>query len=264
MRLLPAIVFLVAAVTPVPAATQAPAAQPPLSSYQPPPGARLEAATIKLLPPPTPGGNYSSRFESDPSHLLITSITLRNLINIAYGIQMDQVEAPDWTGSVYLSVEASFSGASSKAGLMLLLQPVIVDKFKLAYHVKTRNLPDYELVVAPKGIKMKSSDKPQSSPVQAGPAGFELRQAVVPMAFLANILSAQTDRPVFDKTNLQGNYEFTLTFVPDDMLMGPDPPNGPNLREALQDQLGLKLQSGVGPLPVMIVDHIERAPVADN
>jgi uncharacterized protein (TIGR03435 family) len=234
-----------------------------LSGAQPPSGAQLEAATFK--PKGLDGGaSFQSSMMIDPSHIVFSNISLNNLITVAYGLQSDQLEAPDWTKSAYFDVDASFSGATTTKYLFLLLQLPLRNQFKLASHVETRNLRNYELVVAPSGIKMKLSERPEAYPTQSGPLGYRIHGAVMPMAFLAELLSRETDRPVVDKTNLQGNYEFNLDFVPDSMEMQPNPPDGPNLREALQEQLGLKLQSGIGPVPVLIVDHIERAPILDN
>jgi uncharacterized protein (TIGR03435 family) len=77
--------------------------------------------------------------------------------------------------------------------------------------------------------------------------------------------------PVSDKTELKGVYDFKLQFTPDDRLQStsplapnarlPEPPadsNAPSLFDALQEQLGLKLESGKGPVEIIVIDHVER------
>jgi uncharacterized protein (TIGR03435 family) len=99
----------------------------------------------------------------------------------------------------------------------------------------------------------------------------DLTAQAVPIAQLAKILMQMLDRPVLDKTELKGVYDFKLQFAPDDRLQStsplapnarlPEPPadsNAPSLFDALQEQLGLKLESGKGPVEVIVIDHVER------
>ena len=244
------------------AATQTHATMP-LSTEQPPAGAQLEGATFKPYVSETPGVIAMQTTEMDPSHLRMTGLSINNLLTLAYGLERYQLEAPDWTNSVRFNVEATFSGANDTKNLAMLLQPAIVEQFKLTYHTEGRTMKAYDLVVAPGEIKMKPSDKPLSNPTSTGSFGYRMN-AVMPMSFLAEIIGGQVGLPVLDKTNLTGNYEFNLTFVPDSMQMQPNPPEGPSLKDALRDELGLALQPGTASVPVMIVDHIERAPAGNN
>jgi uncharacterized protein (TIGR03435 family) len=94
----------------------------------------------------------------------------------------------------------------------------------------------------------------------------------MPMSQLAQSLSPQVGRIVLDKTELTGNYDFELTYAPEALGGGPPPllnggpvpvdPNAPNLFTALQEQLGLKLDSQRGPVDVVVIDSVEQ-PVAD-
>ena len=89
----------------------------------------------------------------------------------------------------------------------------------------------------------------------------------VPLAPLMQLLSMSSGRVVIDKTGLEGNYDIDLTFTPDRLPQGTPPPgappisidpNGPSLFTALQEQLGLKLESQRGPVEVLVIDHVER------
>ena len=80
---------------------------------------------------------------------------------------------------------------------------------------------------------------------------------------LAAQLSRLLNSTVLDKTGLSGQYDVDLTFTPELLSAGGPPPpgvdpNGPSVFTALQEQLGLKLQSGRGPVDVLVIDHVEH------
>jgi uncharacterized protein (TIGR03435 family) len=175
-----------------------------------------------------------------------------------------------------------------------MLLPLLVERFNLKYHHETRELPGYALVVAKGGPKMKVSDiqppsprppEPATNPKPDGagaanpPRGPRLRMMGrgniesegTNTEMLARVLSQQLSRTVTDKTGLKENYDFTLQWTPDDapppMPGGADggPAHndnasdtaGPSLFTALQEQLGLKLESTKGMADVIVIDHID-------
>ena len=112
----------------------------------------------------------------------------------------------------------------------------------------------YELVVARGGAKLKTA-KADESP------GFEMdtrriHSMAVPLEYLAANLAYLLGRTVIDKTGLAGKYSYTVTYTPDDAP--PADTNGPSLFTALQDQLGLKLESSKGPVDLLVIDHVEK------
>jgi uncharacterized protein (TIGR03435 family) len=169
-----------------------------------------------------------------------------------------------------------------------MIQSLLAERFKLEVSHTTKELPVYALVVAKTGPKLheaKTGDTypngikgPDGRPV--GGAGMmrmgpgQLIGQGLPMASLAELLSQQLGRTVMDKTGLKGNYDFTLQWTPDQrpaaMPVGPvggssgadavPPPDssGPSIFTALQEQLGLKLESTKGPVDIIVIDHIER------
>ena len=177
-----------------------------------------------------------------------------------------------------------------------MLLPLLEERFGLKYHHESRELPMYALVVAKGGSKLKVSTAPppqapdaphrtDGPPVLGGlsrerpgspgmmrmsPGGIEANGGG--MQFLAHALSALVGRSVVDKTGLTGNYDFSLNWTPDQSSTpmvgslggGPPPPgdapadpNGPTLFTALEEQLGLKLQSEKGKVDVIVIDHID-------
>jgi uncharacterized protein (TIGR03435 family) len=84
----------------------------------------------------------------------------------------------------------------------------------------------------------------------------EITAAGADMTNLLHVLQLQIGRPVIDRTGLQGHYNFVLKWTPDQDSASPDA--GPSIFTALQEQLGLKLQPVKAPIPILVVEHIER------
>ena len=175
-----------------------------------------------------------------------------------------------------------------------MLVPLLVERFNLKYHHETREMTSYALVVAKGGPKMKASEvqppppdaKPPDANAKSGDPSAPRPQQRRMMRLmgrghleaegsdtqmLARVLSQQLGRTVIDKTGLTGNYDYTLQWTPDDapppMPGGAEggPPHsesgsdavGPSLFTALQEQLGLKLESTKGMADVIVIDHID-------
>jgi uncharacterized protein (TIGR03435 family) len=154
--------------------------------------------------------------------------------------------------------------------LRILIQSVLADRFKLAFHHDQRKLSVYALSVGKNGPKLtqtlrKASEAPSFSFIKLG----TLRVENMSMRdFCDGMQGAVMDKPVVDHTGLTGRYDFFLTWTPDDsqfLQMGaraPQPTDDPNappgLFTAIQEQLGLKLQAAKGPVQVLVIDHLEK------
>jgi uncharacterized protein (TIGR03435 family) len=178
--------------------------------------------------------------------------------------------------------------------MQMMMRSLLADRFKLIAREETREMPMYMLVLdRPNGqlgpqIKASTTDcQALAAAARRGggpPAGLgapgerpqcgmrfgfgELRAGSASIGDLARLLSGQLDRFVVDRTGLTGSYDFDLTFTPDRMPQGGPPagagqvptvdPNGPSIFTALQEQLGLKLEATRGPVPVLVVERLER------
>jgi uncharacterized protein (TIGR03435 family) len=180
---------------------------------------------------------------------------------------------------------------------MQMLVPLLVERFNLKYHHETRELTTYSLVVAKGGVKMKESATsdaaPKDAPKEAGakeapkeisadapkapPKGSRLMMTGpgriesegTPTQFLAHVLSQQLGKTVVDKTGLTGKYDYTLQWTPDDATPaggaggGPErdenaaPAGGPSLFTAVEEQLGLKIESTKGLVDVIVIDRLD-------
>jgi uncharacterized protein (TIGR03435 family) len=180
--------------------------------------------------------------------------------------------------------------------LNLMLQDLLEDRFELRAHRETREMPVYALIVARADRQLGAGFRPSridcaamrgrggrgtspGAPPAGPPASSERPSCGMRMAphqviaggasltQLTQVLSQFTQRIVIDRTGLEGTFDIDLTFTPDRLPPGPPPPgvpipsidpNGPSLFTALQEQLGLKLESERAPVEVLVIDHVER------
>jgi len=220
----------------------------------------FEVATIKPAPP-QPEGRTSTRMSSDTDtgKLNYTNVNLKEAIGKAYKVQQYQITGPDWIETERFDIVARFPPHSAGDQIPLMLQALLADRFKLALHRETKELPMYALVVTKNGPKFKSTESETGISSNSNRTHWHV-VAKVPMRRFAEFLSEEAGRPVVDQTRLSGSYELTLDWTPDDAPAANDSAAGPSLFTALQEQLGLKLDSTRGPVEMLLIDRTNRTP----
>jgi uncharacterized protein (TIGR03435 family) len=261
-----------------------------------PPSPTFEVASVKLNKSGQPfvsiGSQPGGRFTA-------TNVPLRLLIRNAYQIQDFQlIGAPDWVSTDRFDIIAKAEGdvAPSAPGgppgpLQLMLRALLAERFNLKMHPERRELPIYALVLARSDGKLGPQLRPAAvdcasvqaarrggppTPPQPGerlPCGIrvgpgQLAGGGLPLSQLATLLAPSVQRVIVDRTGLSGNFDFDLSWTPDQIPQGPPPagapglppidPNGPSILTAVQEQLGLKLDSTKGAVDVLVVDNVER------
>jgi uncharacterized protein (TIGR03435 family) len=185
------------------------------------------------------------------------------LILWAFDIREDRLIARSkWLDAVRYDVVVEAPPEPRRGELQWMTQSLLADRFGLVAHREQRTQSFLALVVDNSGAKLKISAPPP------GPANnaFGMTQpghltgTNVTAAMLANVLSNQTGRSVQDFTGLPGIFDFTLTWAPDGTSQNDSVAALPSLSTALREQLGLKLETRKGPVEVVIVDRIEKAP----
>ena len=247
----------------------------------------FEVATIK---PSDPNARGMFMRPSPGGRLTVSNMSVKDMVGFAWGVQPFQISGgPAWIASARFDITAKADGTAKMPELMLMLQSLLRDRFQLAIHKETKELAIYGLVLAKKDGKLgprlieskeggctppdPTKPPPPPDPVK-GPAlacnqlfaGIEqVRGVSVSVQRLLPILSRYFDRKVVDQTGLTGTYDITLEWTPDDAHLAQLPAdaprpadNGPSIFTALQEQLGLKLESQRGPVEMIVIDRAEK------
>jgi uncharacterized protein (TIGR03435 family) len=210
----------------------------------------FEVVSIKRSPPYEPGMPAGMR--ADPTHIIAQQIPIRTLILGAYNVELWQiVGAPDWTRDEGYDVSVTIPVGTTKATEELMMQRLLAERCKLVVHRETKDSPVYELVVAKGGSKLKVSTDEQYG-VRRALGHLEVHHASI--ANFTRSLNEPSDRPILDKTDIKGLYDFTLDWTPE-ARAGAD---GPSIFTAMEEQLGLRLESRREPLEYVVIDHVER------
>jgi uncharacterized protein (TIGR03435 family) len=225
-----------------------------LSAYPQP--ASFDVASIK----PSTAEPGSSGVDTDKGLLRMQNVTLRRCIMSAYATPERQVlGGPKWIDDLRYDIIARTSRTDDDADLMAMLQSLLAERFHLSLHHETQSLAGYGLMVTKGGVKATPSEADGSS-TNGGRGRIDAKGC--PMPRLAMRLSNLLGVPVVDMTEEKRKFDFSLHWVPDQMLAGSgaaDAPNGPSLFTALQEQLGLKLESRKVPVEALVIDHAEQA-----
>jgi uncharacterized protein (TIGR03435 family) len=223
----------------------------------------FDAASVKV-------NNSSSGHTSvhtGPGSITMSNVTLRLCLTRAYGITDPQVFGPAWMDTDRYDIVAREPEGAPESQIREMLQTLLVERFKLAAHRETRDLPVYALVVGKNGPKLTKVEARESGGDMSSGDGTATGTAVTMVRLAGFLATPRIDLglPVVDQTGLNGAFSFTLKWTPERKLMKPDaeapaPDAPPPILVALQEQLGLKLEKRKAPLEVVIVDHAERVP----
>jgi uncharacterized protein (TIGR03435 family) len=216
-----------------------------------------------------------ARFTVSGNRVTISALDLYDLILEAYNLKDYQLDGgAGWMGGgkglsdivaneqgadfYDISIKAEGDAAITRDQARVLLQYVLADRFQLNVHRESKNIPAYALMVGKHGPKLKESsdDAKFSAGVEMRPSGRMTNKKTTMIQF-AGFLSVYADRPVIDRSGLEGYYDFTLEWNLND-----DPQSAaPSLFTAVQDQLGLKLEPAAAPVEVWVIDHANRPTV---
>jgi len=202
----------------------------------------------------------------------IRQANMVELIRTAYYVEFDNVVGgPSWLEADRFDVDAKTAPSTPPETARLMLQTLLADRFKLAIHKETRSMPAFVLTVGKGKPKMKEADgsgetgcRPQP-PNGSRPYALFVCRNMTMEALVQRLRTSgggYLTSPVVDSTGLKGIWNFDLGWAPKAQLqrLGPD---GVTLFDAVDRQLGLKLEQQSIPMPVIVVDRVSRTP-ADN
>jgi uncharacterized protein (TIGR03435 family) len=245
-----------------------------------------EVASIKL----NKSDGEMARIIYSPDSLSITNISLAQIIRDTYGLEEGQLTGtPAWLDSERYDIEAKMAPSVAdelrklgnedrRAARQSMFQEILADRLKFVIHRETKELPIYALVVAKNGPKLHEAKPGDTYPNGIkGPNGVagagmmrmgpgEMTAQGLSMTAVVRLLAMQLHRKVVDKTSLSGNYDFKLHWTPDDAGLSvkdvtdstTSDTSGPSIFTAIEEQLGLKLESQKGPVEIIVIDHVER------
>lgn len=256
---------------------------------------KFEVASIK---PADPDSRNSGIRVIPGGGLQLTNIPLRMLVTFAYNVQRFQVSGgPDWIDKEKYDILAKPEHPEGPSDLKKVsdgdfkvleeqlrerARSLLAERFQLAVHRETKEGPIYALVVAKGGPKLTESKEQGAGPrhMMLGRGRLNVQRSSTEM--LAKSLADSLGRPVIDRTGLTKNYDFELNWTPEPGEGGnfgpggpggpggPPPPgeklertstpdlSGPSIFTAVQEQLGLKLESTKGPVPMIVIDKMEK------
>jgi uncharacterized protein (TIGR03435 family) len=259
---------------------------------------RFDVASVK----PNRSGALNIGFDvPGPRRFTVTNAPLRDIVRFAHDVDEARlVGGPDWIRSERFDIVATaerdipaWTPQGPPAVLLSMVRALLAERFHLATHRDTRELPVYALVFARSDRKLgpraaestvdcaaasatraapqpASPGEPPVCGMRIGPGQMLLGGA--PMSRFAAVLAPFARRLVIDRTELTGTYDLQLSWTPEGRVQGPAPdgapplpptdPNGASLFTAIQEQLGLKLDPTRAPVDVVVIDRVEQ-PVPD-
>jgi uncharacterized protein (TIGR03435 family) len=256
---------------------------------------RFEVASVK---PSAPGAQGQSLRRPPNGQFTASNIPLRDIIALAYGVadfpwRLDGV--PDWAANERFDIVAKSATAvppvrpGSPDPILMMVRTLLEERFRMTIHAENREMPVYALVLAKPGTlgrdlkksevdcdaiqlaRLTAGARGETPPPPLTPAGRPLcgfagvqgggpgkpggmQAGGIPMWQLANRLTVFVGRTVVDRTGLEGYYDWQLLFSPP----GAADQSGGSIFTALQEQMGLKLESTRAPVEVWVVDRVER------
>jgi uncharacterized protein (TIGR03435 family) len=209
-----------------------------------------------------PGPPQLDAIHMDPDGVTMRAVTMMACIKWAFEVSAGQITGPEWLRSEHFDIAAKASGPTTDAQLRRMMQALLADRFKLAFHRETKQLSVYNLTEAKGGIKCKSEEGDGEAVVTPARGGVATIQRAN-ISLIADLLSDQLGQPVINRTGLKGR--FTCTADPRPYVSDPSQPVDPlsMIFTLLQEQFGLKLEAKKEPVEIVIVDHMEKSPTAN-
>jgi len=225
----------------------------------------FEVASVR----PSREGNRREQIQVGPGTVTMRNVTLKGAVRWAYHVFNFQVSGPDWIGYERYDIVARSAGPAPEDQLRRMAQALLSDRFRLTLHRTSREMTAYILTVGKNGPKFKESTTEGEFSVQPDQRRMMLTVQRIGSAQFVEMLSGILNAPVLDQTGLTGKYDITIDGAKYmDQLSrhneaGPAPdPMGPLalIMTAIQDELGLKIDSRKAPIDLLIVDHAEKVP----
>ena len=227
----------------------------------------FEVASIK--PVKNEGGRGGIEFLPGGG-LRMGGATLDSLIAFAYDVRPEQITGgQSWMRSEAYDILAKPEPPDAAAGRNMApgtpawdrfrqrLQNLLADRFQLAVHTESKPASVYALTIAKGGFKLQPAENAEQIPAGTMRSRGRIDGRAGTMQMLATVLSGMLQRPVEDRTGLTGRYTYRLSYAPEEAPADAES-LGPSVFAALQEQLGLKLESSRGTVRTIVIDRAQR------
>ncbi len=226
-----------------------------------------DVASIK----PNPQGPGSMSVSTNLDVYAATNLSLIDLLRNAYDLRPGMLSGePKWAESTRFDIRAKILDATAEQLKKLtqedrkrMLRVLLADRFHLVTHYEVKTLPVYDLLPLKSGAKVTAIEPEHRidafknmSPESMSVGNGHLIGHYLPMKSMTDFLSGEVNRPVLDKTSMDGRYNFELNWKQDD-APATDDSTAPPLFKALEEQLGLHLDAAKEPVQTLVVDHVE-------
>jgi uncharacterized protein (TIGR03435 family) len=231
---------------------------------------QFDAVSIKPASPDARGGG----FNISPGRLNGKNVNLKDLVKFAYDLHDYQLSGGmGWAETERYEVVAAFPADTTNTQRAQMLQTMLADRFALTIHREPKEVAGYALIVGKNGAKLHAPEDQQHGMLMSrSPVTGQrtLHGTSATMADLASMLADILGRPVEDATALAGKFDFSMEWTPDPVSevvlhkggdVQPSPPGeqtGPTIFTALQEQLGLKLETKKLSVAAIVIDHAEK------
>jgi uncharacterized protein (TIGR03435 family) len=251
----------------------------------------FEVASVKPGPPADSGrfAMTGGPGTTDPEFLRYSNVPLKIVLMQAYDVKSWQVSGPDWLNTARFDISARVPEGTAKDQMLAMLRNLLAARFQMSVHRETKELPIYALLVDKRGFKLKPAADAPSDPnsianvtQKEGKDGFPLLAPGGPglvvetrngrarlsgfnadLSKLANQLSNQLGRPVFDQSGVAGVFDFALYYRPENAAAD-DSNSYAGIFDALREQLGLRLEARKGPVEMLVIDRVEKVPIENE
>jgi uncharacterized protein (TIGR03435 family) len=214
------------------------------------PHAQFEVASIK---PGAPGAHGPTFYNPTRERFAVESITTKALIAYAYDVREFQISGgPGWLASEEYTIVARPEGDAGGERILAMVRSLLAERFHLTVHRESKEMPVLELVTAKGGPKLQPSLSAAGPEVRGGRGRVIARNVTLEM-LAAQLAGRVLVRPVLDRTGVPGKFDINLEWTLDESS-----DTGPSVFTALEEQLGLKLETRKGPVDLLVIDHVER------
>ncbi len=255
------------------------------------PTLKFEVASVKPSTPQSVRGSEGGPGTKDPTHYRFQSVTLRDLVAIAYHVDYFQITSKSALDRDRFDLGANVPEKATRAEFRTMMRALLEERFHFQAHVESREFAGYELVVAKTGLRLKESgasaaaqpekrapgdegfpDLPVGRPglisnqrVSGGSILVRLKAQQQTVSSLTGFLHAPGEEPIVDKTGLTAKYDFTLEYANDLPTRDGEArtSDAPSIFVALQQQLGLQLIAKKLPFDVVVVEAFDRLPTGN-